>query len=211
MRISFIAILIFAGINQNAHAVDNNDLKTTVILAGLATNTFAISNRDKLKPCESQWDVGYQAGKDKRLYSDTARLGFMSCKMDTSEVLPWGIDFKIIPTGFASVWQTSQGTNGTSLDELGFVPLGQFGKAVGPIYLDASFGLGPDLLSRNRIGVQRKSTLFQFTDEMGVGISDSKQRWRLSLTYRHISNLDIRLPNNGTNFVGLGLSYRFDD
>ena len=55
MRISFIAILIFAGIIQNAYAIDNNDLKTTVILAGLATNTFAISNRDKLKPCESQF------------------------------------------------------------------------------------------------------------------------------------------------------------
>jgi hypothetical protein len=44
---------------------------------------------------------------------------------------------------------------------------------------------------------------------MGVGISDLKKRVRLSFTYRHISNIDIKLPNNGTNFVGLGLSYRF--
>ena len=83
------------------------------------------------------------------------------------------------------------------------------GKAIGPVFLDASFGLGPDLISRTSIGHQRKSTVLQFTDEMGVGISDLKKRVRLSLTYRHISNIDIKLPNNGTNFVGMGLSYRF--
>ncbi|NBO42866.1 MAG: acyloxyacyl hydrolase, partial [Betaproteobacteria bacterium] len=194
-----------------ARAMDNTGRKNTVILAGLATNTFAISNREHLKACESQWDFGYQAGKDKKLYSDTARLGFMRCDMDTSDVLPWGIEFSVLPTGLASVWETSTGSHGSSLYEVGFVPVGQFGKAVGPVYLDASFGLGPDLISRNSIGVQRKSTLFQFTDEMAVGISDLKKRVRLSLMYRHISNLDIKLPNNGTNFVGLGLSYRFND
>lgn len=195
----------------NIYAMDNTQRKNTVIVAGLATNTFAISNREHLKACESQWDFGYQAGKDKKLYSDTARLGFMRCDMDTSDVLPWGIEFSVLPTGLASVWETSTGSHGSSLYEVGFVPVGQFGKAVGPVYLDASFGLGPDLISRNSIGVQRKSTLFQFTDEMAVGISDLKKRVRLSLMYRHISNLDIKLPNNGTNFVGLGLSYRFND
>jgi hypothetical protein len=81
---------------------------------------------------------------------------------------------------------------------------------VGPVYLDARFGLGPDLISRPSIGVQRKSTLFQFSDEMGIGISDLKRRVRVSFTYRHISNLDIKTPNNGSNFVGLGVSYKFD-
>ena len=202
---------VFIVVAVQAHAMDNTQRKNTVIVAGLATNTFAISNREHLKACESQWDFGYQAGKDKKLYSDTARLGFMRCDMDTSDVLPWGIEFSVLPTGLSSVWETSTGSHGSSLYEVGFVPVGQFGKVVGPVYLDASFGLGPDLISRNSIGVQRKSTLFQFTDEMAVGISDLKKRVRLSLMYRHISNLDIKLPNNGTNFVGLGLSYRFND
>lgn len=204
-----LALVLFVGVQ--AHAMDNTQRKNTVIVAGLATNTFAISNREHLKACESQWDFGYQAGNDKKLYSDTARLGFMRCDMDTSDVLPWGIEFSVLPTGLASVWETSTGSHGSSLYEVGFVPVGQFGKAVGPVYLDASFGLGPDLISRNSIGVQRKSTLFQFTDEMAIGISDLKKRVRLSLMYRHISNLDIKLPNNDTNFVGLGLSYRFND
>jgi hypothetical protein len=208
-KIPFLCGLLM--VCANIYAMDNTQRKNTVIVAGLATNTFAISNREHLKACESQWDFGYQAGKDKKLYSDTARLGFMRCDMDTSDVLPWGIEFSVLPTGLASVWETSTGSHGSSLYEVGFVPVGQFGKAVGPVYLDASFGLGPDLISRNSIGVQRKSTLFQFTDEMAIGISDLKKRVRLSLMYRHISNLDIKLPNNGTNFVGLGLSYRFND
>ena len=208
-KIPFLCGLLM--VCANIYAMDNTQRKNTVIVAGLATNTFAISNREHLKACESQWDFGYQAGKDKKLYSDTARLGFMRCDMDTSDVLPWGIEFSVLPTGLASVWETSTGSHGSSLYEVGFVPVGQFGKAVGQVYLDASFGLGPDLISRNSIGVQRKSTLFQFTDEMAIGISDLKKRVRLSLMYRHISNLDIKLPNNGTNFVGLGLSYRFND
>jgi hypothetical protein len=131
--------------------------------------------------------------------------------MDTSNVLPWGIEFSVLPTGFVSYWNTNSGSYGTSLYEIGFMPISQFSKPVGSVYLDASFGLGPDLLSRSKIGNQKKSTLFQFSDEMGVGVSDSKRRLRLSYSYRHISNIDIKLPNNGTNFVGVvGLSYKFD-
>ena len=198
-------------IQMNATAMDNTDRKNLVIAAGLATNTFAIYNREHLKACETQWDFGYQYGKDKRLYSNTMRSSFMKCEMDTSNVLPWGIEFSVLPTGFVSYWNTNSGSYGTSLYEIGVMPIGQFSKPVGPVYLDASFGLGPDLISRSKIGDQKKSTLFQFSDEMGIGISDSKRRLRLSYSYRHISNIDIKLPNNGTNFVGVvGLSYKFD-
>jgi len=205
-----VSILVFI-LTFNVNAMDNTDRKNMVIAAGLATNTFAIAYRYRLKACETQWDFGYQYGKDKRLYSNTVRSSFMQCEMDTSNVLPWGIEFSVLPTGFVSYWNTNSGSYGTSLYEIGFMPIGQFSKPVGPVYLDASFGLGPDLISRSKIGDQKKSALFQFSDEMGVGISDSKRRIRLSYSYRHISNIDIKLPNNGTNFVGVvGLSYKFD-
>ena len=195
----------------NVNAMDNTDRKNLVIAAGLATNTFAIAYRDRLKACDTQWDFGYQYGKDKKLYSNTLRSSFMRCDMDTSNLLPWDIEFSVLPTAFVSYWNTNSGSYGHSLYEIGFVPVGQFSKAVGSVYLDASFGLGPDLLSRSKIGDQKKSTLFQFSDEMGIGISDSKKRMRLSYSYRHISNIDIKLPNNGTNFVGVvGFSYKFD-
>jgi hypothetical protein len=45
---------------------------------------------------------------------------------------------------------------------------------------------------------------------MGIGISDLSQRARLSFTYRHVSNADIQLPNNGVNFLGLGLTLQVD-
>jgi hypothetical protein len=200
-----------AAAQTNAIGIDNTDRKNMVIAAGLATNSFAIFNREHLKACDAQWDFGYQYGKDKKLYSNTVRSSFMKCEMDTSNVLPWGIEFSVLPTGFVSYWNTNSGSYGTSLYEIGFMPIGQFSKPVGSVYLDASFGLGPDLLSRSKIGNQKKSTLFQFSDEMGVGVSDSKRRLRLSYSYRHISNIDIKLPNNGTNFVGVvGLSYKFD-
>jgi hypothetical protein len=198
-------------LSLQALAMDNTARKNTVIIAGLLTNTFAISNREHLKACETQWDFGYQYGKDNNTYSNSLRTSFMRCDMDTSKVLPWDIEFSVLPTGFVSYWSTSTGSYGSSLYEVGFVPVGQFSKAVGPVYLDASFGLGPDLISKTSIGYQRKSTAFQFSDEMGIGISDAKKRVRLSYSYRHISNLDIKTPNNGTNFVGVvGLSYKFD-
>jgi hypothetical protein len=210
MKKKIINFLIFVWFVNGSHAMDNTQRKNTVILAGLITNTFAIQHKDRLQACTSRWDIGYQSGTDKRMFSDTLRSEFMRCDMDTRDILPWGIEFSVLPTGLVSSWNTTVGSHGTSLYEVGFVPVGRFGKAMGPVYIDASFGLGPDLISRTSIGVQRKSTLLQFTDEMSVGISDAKQRVRLSLTYRHISNIDIKTPNNGTNFVGLGLSYRFD-
>jgi len=195
----------------NAMAMDNTVRKNTVIAAGLATNTFAIFNRQHLKACETQWDFGYQYAKDEKIYSNTLRSSFMKCDMDTSSVLPWDLEFSVLPTGFVSYWNTSAGSYGTSLVEVGLVPVGQFSKAVGSVYVDASFGLGPDLISKTSIGYKKKSTAFQFSDEMGIGISDAKKRMRLSYSYRHISNLDIKTPNNGTNFVGVvGLSYKFD-
>jgi hypothetical protein len=76
--------------------------------------------------------------------------------------------------------------------------------------VDFSVGLGPTLVSETDIGTRQKSTKFQFSDELGLGISELSQRARLSFTYRHVSNADIQLPNNGVNFLGLGLTLKVD-
>ena len=88
--------------------------------------------------------------------------------------------------------------------------MGRYGLQVGSAMVDFSVGLGPTLVSETDIGTRQKSTLFQFTDEMGIGISDLNQRARLAFTYRHVSNADIKLPNNGMNFIGFGLTYRLN-
>ena len=208
IKLCILCFLWFV-LHSASHAIDNNDRKNVTILAGLATNVFATYHKEKFKNCDKVWGVGYQYGTDKKLREDSVRLSFLDCEMETQDLLPWDVQFNVIPTVFGSSWQTSNGKYGDSLYEIGIVPVGRFSKSLGPVVLDAGFGLGLDYLSRNKIGIHQKSTQFQFSDEMDIGISDPKKRMRLSLIYRHISNLDIKLPNNGTNFMGLNFSYTF--
>ena len=194
----------------NTHAMDNTELRNTTVVAGLLTGFFALYQREHFKPCEGHVSIEYQSGNDRLLHSDSVRTRFMDCPLNAPDVLGSDLSFSVLPTGFVSHWHTNSGSYGHTLYELGFVPIGRFSKPVGAVLLDASFGLGVDLLSRANIGIQQKSTLFQFTDELGVGISDLKQRTRVSLSFRHISNLDLQTPNNSANFVSLGISYSFD-
>ncbi len=192
---------------SSAHAVDNTTLKNTVILTGLITNTFAIHYRDQFKPCDQVWQFGYQDTKDVEMHAQTARVGWLRCDMDTTDVLPYGITFSVLPTVLGSVWKTDSGPYNHGNQELALVPVGQFGLNIGPVILDASFGFGPSLIQHTTFGSKNKSTHYQFSDEMGVGISDAKRRMRLDFTYRHISNADLKKPNNGMNFVGVGFTY----
>lgn len=202
--------LILSLLAFNTRAMDNTELRNTTVMAGLLTGVFAFSQRDHFKPCDTHRSVELQSGNDRLLRIESVRASFMECRLDAPNLLGPGLTFSVLPTGFASHWHTSNGPYGHSLYEAGFVPMGRFSKPVGAVLVDASFGLGVDLLSRANIGSQQKSTLFQFTDELGIGLSDVKQRMRLSLSFRHISNLDLQTPNNSANFVALGVSYRFD-
>ncbi len=53
-----------------------------------------------------------------------------------------------------------------------------------------------------------KSTEFQFSDELGIGISDASERVRLGYSYRHVSNANIDTPNNNVDFHGFTLTFR---
>ena len=193
-----------------AMAIDNRTLKDIVILSGLATNTFAISNRDKLNPCEQKWDFGYWDGKDQFMHAQTLKAGFLRCEMQTADLLPWGMTFTALPMVTTSMWTSNTGIYSHTNADIALMPMGRFGLPLGPVILDASFGLGPALMAKTKFANKSKSTNFQFSDEMGIGISDAKRRVRLDFSYRHISNADIQMPNNGMNFVGFGLTYRLD-
>ena len=201
------ALLCFA---SSARAVDNNALKNTVILTGLITNSFAISQRHHFKPCETDWRVGFQEGSERDMHAQTLRLSPLACELAAPDVLPAGISFTVIPTGLVSMWRANSGPHARNNEEIALVPVGQFAWHLGSVVLDASFGFGPSLISKTEFGIKSKSTHLQFSDEMGLGISDPKQRIRLDFTYRHVSNVDIKLPNNGMNFIGFGLTYRLN-
>jgi hypothetical protein len=193
-----------------ALAIENRTLKDIVVISGLVTNTFAISNRDKFKPCEQKWQFGYWDGKDENLHAQTLRLGFLRCEMQTADLLPWGMTFTALPMVTTSMWTADEGIYSHTNADIALMPMGRFSLPLGSVIVDASFGLGPALMAKSKFANRNKSTNFQFSDEMGIGISDLQQRIRLDFSYRHISNADIQMPNNGMNFVGFGLTYSLD-
>ena len=93
--------------------------------------------------------------------------------------------------------------------EIGLTPVFrlQRNELKGP-YLEA--GVGAHLLSRTWLGTKRFSTMFQFGEHIGAGFRFGA-RGALDLGYRfqHISNSDIKRPNNGINFHQIRLQYHF--
>lgn len=209
MKNSLAATFLSLLAAQSSFALDNETLKTTVVAAGILTNSFAIFNRNAFE-CKDTYKFGYQAAKDEELSSHSLNFSPMECKLDGASLLPKSVTFEVLPTVLGSVWNADFGPYGKQAFSLALIPMGRYGLQVGSAMLDFSVGLGPTLVSETDIGTRQKSTLFQFTDEMGIGISDLNQRARLAFTYRHVSNADIKLPNNGVNFLGLGLTLKVD-
>ena len=76
-------------------------------------------------------------------------------------------------------------------------------------FLEGSIGVR--LLSHTRVSAEhRMSTAFQFADMLGVGMQFGHEgRSTLGLRYQHLSNLGIKKPNPGINFMQVYYSYRF--
>jgi len=209
MKNSLAATFLSLLAAQSSFAIDNETLKTTVVAAGILTNSFAIFHRNAFE-CKDTYKFGYQAAKDEELSSHSLNFSPMECKLDGASLLPKSMTFEVLPTVIGSVWNADFGPYAKQAFSLALIPMGRYGLQVGSAMVDFSVGLGPTLVSETDIGTRQKSTIFQFTDEMGIGISDLNQRARLAFTYRHVSNADIKLPNNGVNFLGLGLTLKVD-
>jgi hypothetical protein len=71
-------------------------------------------------------------------------------------------------------------------------------------------GVGAHLLSRTTIGDKRFSTLFQFGSHLGAGYRfGAKGAFDLGYRFQHLSNADIKKPNNGISFHQIRLQYHF--
>lgn len=72
----------------------------------------------------------------------------------------------------------------------------------------AEAGVGPHLISETRIGSQKMSTAFQFGSLLGFGLGFGERgQYELSYRFQHISNVDIKKPNDGLNLHLLRLGY----
>lgn len=70
-------------------------------------------------------------------------------------------------------------------------------------YIEASVGV--NLLSRTRINNSREfSTAFQFGEFLGAGVAfGDKRQYELGLRVQHVSNGNIKFPNNGLTYGSL--------
>ncbi|MFD1709388.1 acyloxyacyl hydrolase [Ottowia sp. GY511] len=71
--------------------------------------------------------------------------------------------------------------------------------------------IGVRLLSHTRVSQEhRMSTAFQFADMLGLGMQWGREgQSTLGLRVQHLSNLGIKKPNPGINFLQLYYTHRF--
>ena len=75
----------------------------------------------------------------------------------------------------------------------------------------AEAGIGPHLLSETSLGYKQYSTAFQFGSLIGFGLGfGDKGQYEISYRYQHLSNADIKTPNQGMNLHLLRLGYSFE-
>jgi hypothetical protein len=75
-------------------------------------------------------------------------------------------------------------------------------------YMEA--GTGPHLISNTRLGFQKYSTAFQFGTLLGFGLGFGENgQYEVAYRFQHISNADIKKPNDGINLHLLRLGYSF--
>ena len=120
-------------------------------------------------------------------------------------------------TGFweASIgaWRghSAQGNNQTVAD-IGVTPVFRFQQrklsGVAP-YLEGAVGfhlISPTFIYTNR----HFSTAFQFGDHIGFGLRfGDRHQFDLGYRYQHLSNADIKKPNQGINFSQVRFTYHF--
>lgn len=97
--------------------------------------------------------------------------------------------------------------------ELGYSPVLRLHRSLSgnrsSLFIEGSIGVR--LLSHTRVAPDRSlSTAFQFSDMLGVGVQWGREgRSTLGLRYQHLSNLGIKKPNPGMDFLQLYYTHRF--
>ena len=106
----------------------------------------------------------------------------------------------------------SPGRTNNSISDFGVTPvfrLQQSAPGEFSPYVEAAVGV--HLLSATSVSnLRRFSTAFQFGDHIGFGIRfGQKQAFDLGYRFQHISNADIKKPNQGIEFHQVRLQYNF--
>jgi hypothetical protein len=114
--------------------------------------------------------------------------------------------------GSLSYWVAPDNHDHHSLFALGAYPIFRLDMApMGSVVPYIELAIGVNLLSHTWIENRRMSTAFQFGEFGGVGISfGDKHQFDLGARYQHISNADIKRPNDGLSYPSIVFQYRFE-
>lgn len=158
--------------------------------------------------CANQGPSGlrFEAAKDRELRA--ASLGWRLGECTAWRASSSALSLQLAPRLQLGGWQAERGAaEPRRLLDAAFIPALRWdlGSPAAGLRLDLELGIGAGLISHSRIGARQKSTNFQFFDVMGLGLRSADARWRLSLDYRHVSNADIRKPNQAVDFIGLSV------
>lgn len=108
-------------------------------------------------------------------------------------------------------WRGDRDVSGAQdIYDIGFTPVFRLsGNKPAGWYAEA--GIGAHLLSETRINNRRQfSTAFQFGDHIGIGYRfGARGEYDLGYRFQHLSNADIKKPNNGIDFNQIRFAYHF--
>ena len=184
----------------------SNALRALAVGGTLSSWAYAAWQGAPLTRCDhAHWQVRAFGAKDDELKTGSLGAALGDCHM--LKVGDWSLSNQ---TAFSvSRWSASgQFSGADSAWDVAVVPLLHWQHhAFGPHKMEVEFGIGPAWLSEPHIGDRYKSTQFQFSDHLGLNLVGPADQWRVGLHWRHISNLDIRTPNNGVDFKGLVFAY----
>ena len=128
--------------------------------------------------------------------------------------LPMDADRILSLSGTAGVafWDAPRSDANRSLIAVGAYPVLRLASTsvAGVVpYFEASIGV--NVLSSTQIQDRRLSTAFQFGEYVGTGVVlGDRRQFDIGVRYQHISNADIKQPNDGLSYASLVFQYRFD-
>lgn len=144
---------------------------------------------------------------------DSTRIGRISLIHQWDR--QWFTDGNWYLTGY---WETSVGrwrsdaTGGNTIWDLGLTPVFRLqtrARSGWRPYVEGAVGV--HFISHTHVNAERDmGSAFQFGEHLGVGlVFGDKGRFDLGFRLQHLSNADLKSPNDGINFQQLRFAYLF--
>ncbi|HEX4511086.1 MAG TPA: acyloxyacyl hydrolase [Burkholderiaceae bacterium] len=190
-------------------------LKNTAIAGTVASWAVALLKGGPVGDCLIQgnsngpgagWGLRLQEGQDSELKMVQVGAERRECQLTQAA----GFALDVSPIASVGYWQADSGsTYAHRAFDVAYVPMLHWRLPVADhTRIDFEFGIGPMYMNQHDIGNRQKGSDFQFSDQFGVGLGSSDGKWRIGFAFRHVSNLDIKDPNDAVDFKGVVLSYR---